>query len=198
MKTWDVVLHTSSVTAKEEGSYQFRIVLHRDYSSGLQFITHYENLDEEGRPCGRYWGNYFETYGEALCDFVARCEKRGLFAAVESVRFWVWHAGIKRYPEDETRAGLVRVHVTRRRSITVDTYLPNEEGYFQMEEHYSLSGMKVFRDTDTTSRDCDGRFDTHRVDWCHVVPVRVIGQLEAAWNELARSQRDHAAEAAGY
>lgn len=96
---------------------------------------------------------------------------------------------------------------------------PTEEGFHAVHTRWELDeeGGRVVCTQDTDGRDCDGRHSTHEVEACPLAdlagfqpraPTTWVGDkaVEGAvepfqtpiWTRIEGSQRDYAAEAAGY
>ena len=114
-----------------------------------------------------------------------------------NARFWIWWRG-----------GWVKL--TLRRGDTFRAYCgaSHDEGYSATEETYRFDGTWVTCRTETWGRDCDGRYESTRVERFHVLDSRArLNELEhrppggggvPRWREVSARQRDYSAEAAGY
>ena len=82
----------------------------------------------------------------------------------------------------------------------------HEEGYTLEMCRWEAEGTKVIRTWYEEGRDCDGRLDRECVTWCPYSqlksnrPTKDIPKeiLRPNWQIMSKSQRDYAAEAAGY
>ena len=63
-----------------------------------------------------------------------------------------------------------------------------EEGYSSVSEVWDNRGGVLYREMNSNSSDCDGRYSSHK--------EQVL--RDGSWHTVNDGQRDHAAEAAGY
>lgn len=125
-----------------------------------------------------------------------------------NARFWVnWNDGwvkITLKPEQSLEAGYSR---------------STDEGWCSWRERWTHDGDSVLRETESDGSDCDGRLTQYydcqcsiwslaayqpekQTDWVEGVGCEFVPDLDAPmlpqWEEVHSSQRDYAAEAAGY
>ena len=90
-------------------------------------------------------------------------------------------------------------------SLSWGTWARTDEGWSSEFATWEFDGEYVTRDCGTDGRDCDGRLSSAHVARCHVSRLRahsydIDGVIYHApdWDTVEHSQRDYAAEAAGY
>ena len=108
-----------------------------------------------------------------------------------TVRFWVWHEG-----------SYTRLTLHADKPVTHHSGGPTEEGYSYSTTTYRLEGGMVTVEHDSTSSDCDGRLDGYHSMECPVADIAAHSyegeQGTPLWSPVEYSQRDYAAERAGY
>lgn len=112
---------------------------------------------------------------------------------IPSAKFWFFHAG------------WVRIRLRPGKSAEILMAGPTEEGYHEERIRWSHEGDRVTRVWTSDGRDCDGRFSTRSVVECPIdrlatetSPINPRWPATPDWRSIERSQRDYAAEAAGY
>lgn len=112
---------------------------------------------------------------------------------IPTAKFWFFHAG------------WVRIRLRHGKSVELLMAGPTEEGYMEERIRWSHDGDRVTRKWSSDGHDCDGRFSTLCVAECAIDqlaaethPIHPGWPATPAWELVRRSQRDHAAEAAGY
>ena len=109
-------------------------------------------------------------------------------------RFWIWYG-----PGD----GMVRLKLKPGQTLEWESGGPCAEGWGMSGEEYEHEGSFVRASSWSASQDCDGR---HSSESEHVCPLDKLaahhntynGLEMPDWREESASQRDYAAEAAGY
>ena len=99
-------------------------------------------------------------------------------------RFWVWANG-----------GNVLLTLYPGQRLVHNEGGPRDEGYCYTQETWEHDGRYVVRCWAEESKDCDGRYDSYdrsRVNISSIIDHR------PEWEHESSSQRDYAAEAAGY
>ena len=125
-----------------------------------------------------------------------------------NARFWVyWHDG-----------SWVKLTLKPGQRIELHTGGQTDEGWSYTAYVYEHMGDRISREEHTASMDCDGRLDRHYADECSLSELKSepIGEYRwdevqgnvfvpdpsgirrPAWEKVRSSQRDYAAEAAGY
>lgn len=116
------------------------------------------------------------------------------FAARHNVRFWTW-----------TTAGWVKLTLRPGDRLAAYSGGPDEEGYSYTVEtwEYDEEIPAIVGQVTTNAQDCDGRLDqrwdgeaTEYEDYEDPETGEIVRRLK--WEKCGSSQRDHAAEAAGY
>jgi hypothetical protein len=118
-----------------------------------------------------------------------------------NARFWIW------YPPAE---GWVKLTLKPGQRLTLHWGGPHDEGYTYSAETYEFTGYTVICESTTSGCDCDGRLDTQLDVHCPLAKLRdrdvfadsgldvSRGIMAPKWERVTASQRDYAAEAAGY
>ncbi len=109
-------------------------------------------------------------------------------------RFWIWYG-----PGD----GMVRLKLRPGQSLEWSSGGGEDEGWGWHGEVYEHEGLQVRVSAWSTSRDCDGRCEMATVHECALDELSAYhnkynGFNMPAWVDVTSSQRDYAAEAAGY
>lgn len=139
--------------------------------------------------------------GKDIYDsFVRRHGMRRHGLKRQTARFWWWHRG------------WVKLSLRPGESLLLQEGGPTDEGYSYTRTVFTCHDGIVSVESDTQSRDCDGRLDRSYETYCPVdrLHVEVPYTLKEdgsepeptirtpAWAKGRRSQRDYTAEAAGY
>jgi len=117
-----------------------------------------------------------------------------------NARFW-----------DLVNGSWVKITLTPGQSLQFNSGGPCDEGYHYESTEYRHEGDHVVSDTDTQSRDCDGRLDRTYIGKCHITKLRSVdksefvqeypswdGIMAPEWVNDRSYQRDYTAEDAGY
>ena len=116
-----------------------------------------------------------------------------------NARFWQW-----------TRNGWVKLTLRPGETIVLLDGGPTEEGWFREAIFFEHTGDGVTREAGFEALDCDGRLDRFDDSYCPLDALSARdtfanyacaendGIFAPAWERQAASQRDYAAEAAGY
>lgn len=112
-----------------------------------------------------------------------------------TLRFWTWAID-----------GFVKLSLRPGDVLTWGTGGPNEEGWSSRTNQWRHDGTRVVHTLNTDQRDCDGRLSTHNVEAAQRYDLAIHRRIGddgvavrlPAWENLDSSQRDYAAEAAGY
>ena len=73
-----ITKYFSFTKPKEPDTYAFRVVISETGSQYTPYATHLENIDENGKSAGKYWGHYHTNLNEAIDDFMERCRRYNL------------------------------------------------------------------------------------------------------------------------
>jgi len=110
--------------------------------------------------------------------------QRRIIAKPKRARFWVW-----------VNHGKVLLTLFPGQRLVHNEGGPTEEGYCWSQETWEHTGRYVVRCWAEESKDCDGRYDRYARSR---VKISEIKDHFAEWESDGSSQRDYAAEAAGY
>ena len=121
------------------------------------------------------------------------------------ISFWNYHGYIVSDSGEGTSGDAdtwLRIRLDENETFQIHKNEPNEEGYTEEIQTFYRQGDYVISEVEEDSRDCDGRHSSHRIHRCHVsmLQARITpeGVLIPKWERIEASQRDYAAEAAGY
>lgn len=111
-----------------------------------------------------------------------------------NARFWAWYNGSP-----------VRLTIRQGQTLRWATGGRTDEGWFRECVEWELLGMILYRRDFADGADCDGRLSTSAECYCHLEDL-ASGSTDPddpaigypCWERLESSQRDYAAEAAGY
>jgi len=116
-----------------------------------------------------------------------------------NMRFWL-----------RTNSGFVKITVSPKRVITWHEFYQTEEGYHSEVQTAWIEDDKVYHRVYTDSQDCDGRTSGTSLYVCPSESLAVREPFNSRydytcqgiylpnWERVSESQRDYAAEAAGY
>lgn len=104
-----------------------------------------------------------------------------------NARFWIWYGDSQ-----------VKITLAPGEEVSISYGGPTDEGYSYTYERYVHTGDVVECDIDIRASDCAGRLDRHASYECYLHELRVYEDSQPNWQRLSASQRDYAAEAAGY
>jgi len=163
----------------------------RDLPTGADFVfsDHGHNAstwrkisNRRGQPlgleCPGSWRQWQPDAGK-----IERCT---LVRQVYPVRFNHW-----------THGGPVTLRIAPGETLTHEAGARHEEGYSRTYISWDFNGVALRRNESNESSDCDGRFSSACLMICTVEAVK-NNDGYPAWLTTLQSQRDHAAEAAGY
>lgn len=74
---------------------------------------------------------------------------------------------------------------------------PTDEGYHHWGTQYAFDGTVLTREYSSSSRDCDGRMDSHHTATAHWSAINHETK-KVKWTTIDRGQYDHSAARAGY
>lgn len=112
-----------------------------------------------------------------------------------NARFWVLTPG----------GGYCKVTLHPGQKLNHQHHGHNGEGWTSAYESYEYTGNMVLAVYETDGTDCDGRSSFRGESWAHIMALESGNDLGDGtgirfpkWNAVSRSQRDYAAERAGY
>lgn len=113
-------------------------------------------------------------------------------AARKTVRFWEYVNG-----------DWVRLRLRDGQTLRWGWHRAHEEGWSRESHEWALENGILTYKVSSDGVDCDGRLSTIAGYWCTIDQANVMNNgapphLMPAWNRGKASQRDHAAEGAGY
>lgn len=109
-----------------------------------------------------------------------------------NARFWIYY-----------KDGVVKLTLRLGEEVSFFEGGLTDEGYSYSTTIYRHQGDRLERTIDTSSRDCDGRFDTYNKQTCSLESLRscyneYVDIMYPDWQRVTASQRDYEAERANY
>lgn len=118
------------------------------------------------------------------------------------VSFWIFNGTITDRENETEASDYLLITLAQGESFEIASGGPCDEGYHRKWTQYTYDDAVIVCETETDSRDCDGRFQSSQVHECSIGDLRAFLNPNNVpmprWTERYSGQRDHAAEAMGY